>query len=368
MSIIGTLFRVSLFGESHGIGVGTIVEGCPSGLSLNKEDIERELAKRRPGYSQFVSKRKERDEVLIFSGIYRGRTTGAPICMYILNKDVDSSPYLENLHKPRPGHADYPAWVKYGGFNDPRGGGIFSGRLTAGIVMAGAVAKKLLGLFGIRVVGWITQIGRVKASISSLGEIQVKYSDLCCPDPKAAKKMKDVLMKAMKDGDSVGGVVEVVAQGVPPGVGEPFFDTLEGDIAKALFAIPGVKGVEFGAGFYSASMKGSEYVGSLLLDGDKVVIRPDYSGGIQGGISNGMPLICKVAFHPPTSIGRAQLTVDLKEMKPCEISIKGRHDPCIAIRAVPVVESCLAIVLVDHMLRAGKIPRVLGEENESGRS
>jgi len=359
MSVIGTLFKVSLFGESHGVGVGTVIEGCPAGLPLNKEDVERELVRRRPGFSRFVSKRKEKDEVLIFSGVYRGKTTGAPICMYVLNEDVNSSYYLELLHKPRPGHADYPAWVKYRGFNDPRGGGMFSGRLTAGIVMAGAVAKKLLGLFGIRISGWIAQVGGVKLRVPSHEEIAAEHSALFCPETESVK-IEEAIREAIRENDSLGGIVEAVAKGVPPGIGEPLFDTLEGDIAKALFAIPGVKGVEFGAGFSSASMKGSEYVGSLLFDGKKVILRPDNSGGIQGGISNGMPITCRVAFHPPTSIERPQLTIDLREMKPCKIVVRGRHDPCIAIRAVPIVESCLAIVLADHMLRAGKIPRVLG--------
>lgn len=358
----GKTLVLTCFGESHGKCVGAVVDGCPAGLPISEREIQAELEKRRPGFADVSTTRREEDVVKILSGVYNGFTTGAPICMIVMNRDVDSRPYELIRNKPRPGHADYTAHIRYGGFNDFRGGGRFSGRITAAYVMAGAIAKKLLRTINVEVLAHTVQIGKVKLSK------EVSYDDLRhnvymnpvrCADSETASSMRDEILEASAARDSVGGIIEGLAPNVPAGLGDPIFDSLDSDIAKMLFNIPAVKGVEFGAGFKSALMKGSENNDPYVLKEGKVVTLTNNAGGILGGISTGMPIVVRVAFKPTSSIPKKQRTVDLNQMKEAEIEFVGRHDPCIVPRAVPVVESCLAFVLADHSMKAGKIPRIL---------
>lgn len=359
---IGKALVFTCFGESHGSCVGAIIDGCPAGLPLSESYIQAELDKRRPGLTEISSPRKEDDKVEILSGVYRGYTTGAPICMVVRNRDIDLKPYEMVIVKPRPGHADYTARVKYGGFNDPRGGGRFSGRMTVAYVMAGAVAKRILSLIGVEVLAHTVQIGSVMI------EDEVPYDEIRrnvysnpvrCAVPELANRMLEEILSAAKDGDSVGGVVEGIVLNAPAGLGEPIFDSLDADIAKILFNIPAVKGVEFGAGFKIASMRGSEANDQYAIINGKILTLTNNAGGIIGGISNGMPIKVRVAFKPTPSISKRQKTVNLEKMSEEEIEVAGRHDPCIVPRAVPVVEACLAFVIADHLLRAGLIPRVI---------
>ncbi len=357
----GKLFTITSFGESHGRCVGVTIDGCLAGLPLTEEDIQREVDKRRPGASIAATTRVEEDKVEILSGIFNGRTTGAPICLLIWNKDIDSSEYEKRRFLPRPGHADYTAFVKYGGFNDFRGGGRFSGRVTATFVMAGAVAKKLLNRVGIEVLAHTIEIGGVKAQIKGPDEIRrnVEKNPLRCADLEATKEMERVIERAREEGDSVGGAIEGIALNVPVGLGEPIFDTLEGDLAKAIFAIPAVKGVEFGSGFSVTGKRGSENNDPFTIKDGKIVTVTNNAGGILGGISNGMPIVVRVAIKPTSSIARSQETVDMKRMQSASLEVKGRHDACIVPRAVPVVESMMAVTLCDFAMRAGFIPEVL---------
>ncbi len=355
----GKLFTITSFGESHGRCVGVTIDGCPAGLPLNEEDIQREVNKRKPT-SPIATTRAEEEKVEILSGIFNGRTTGAPICLLIWNKDIDSSEYEKKRFLPRPGHADYTALIKYGGFNDFRGGGRFSGRITATFVMAGAVAKKLLNLIGIEVLAHTIEIGGIKAKPKGFDEIRgnVEKNPLKCADPDAAKEMLQVVEKAREEGDSIGGIIESTALNVPVGLGEPAFDTLEGDLAKALFAIPAVKGVEFGSGFSAAGKRGSENNDPFTIKDGKVVTVTNNAGGILGGISNGMPIVVRAAIKPTPSIARSQETVDMKKMQSASLEVRGRHDTCIVPRAVPAVEAMIAITLCDFAMRAGLIPEV----------
>lgn len=359
---IGKAFILTCFGESHGACVGAVIDGCPAGLPLKEEDIQVDLDKRKPGLTAISTPRFEEDKVEIISGVYRGYTTGAPLCMIIRNRDVNSAPYETVNIKPRPGHADYTARVKYGGYNDPRGGGRFSGRITAAYVMAGAVAKKILRLLGVEILAHTVQIGKVKV------EREVSYDDIRrnvyanpvrCAIPEIAERMVEEILKASREGDSVGGIVEAIALNVPAGLGEPIFDSIDSDIAKMLFNIPAVKGVEFGAGFQATSMRGSEANDQYAIRNGKVITLTNNAGGVLGGISSGMPIIVRVAFKPVPSISKRQRTVNLETMSEEYIEFAGRHDPCVVPRAVPVVESCLAFVLADHAIRSGIIPRVI---------
>ena len=362
---IGKEFVVTCFGESHGRCVGAVIDGCPAGLPLNEEDIQKELDKRLPKKEEIVSARREEDTVEILSGIYEGFTTGAPICVLVWNKEVISDDYDAIRHTPRPGHADYPARIKYLGFNDHRGGGRFSGRITVAFVMAGAIAKKLLELAGIEVLAYATEIGGVKMrSTQSLEDIREKTygSSVRCPDPKVAEKMEETILKAKKMGDSVGGIVECVASNVLAGVGEPIFDSLDAELAKMLFDIPAVKGVEFGVGFEAARLKGSENNDSYVIRDGEIEAVTNNAGGVLGGLSSGMPIMVRVAVKPTPSISKEQKTVDMLNMADTTVHVKGRHDSCIVPKAVPVVEASVAMVLVDQLLRAGLIPKVLGVE------
>lgn len=365
-NVLGERFMMITFGESHGKCIGVVVDGCPAGLPLEEHYIQSKLDLRRPGQSIVTTQRREEDKVEILSGVFNGYTTGAPICMLIWNKDIDSKAYDMIKSKPRPGHADYPAYIKYKGFNDYRGGGRFSGRLTAAFVMAGAVAERLLKYtLGIEILAYTKEIGGISMNNNiSLDDIRARrYSnEVRCPDSSAAMLMKESILKARQEGDSLGGVIECIALNMPIGLGEPIFGALESDISRALFAIPAVKGVEFGSGFDAARLKGSEHNDPYTLKDGKVVTLTNNAGGILGGLSNGMPLVVRVAFKPASSIAKPQSTINIESMSSSEIIVPGRHDPCVVPRAVPVVESMVAVVLADHAIRAGMIPPVLGYE------
>ncbi len=358
---LGKEFTITSFGESHGTCVGIVVDGCPAGLSISIEDIQREVDKRKPGTSIAATRRAEEDRVEILSGIFNGKTTGAPVCMLVRNKDTDSRQYEETRFLPRPGHADYTAFVKYGGFNDFRGGGRFSGRITAGLVMAGALAKRVLQTVGIEVLAHTVEIGGIKARPKTLEETRenVEKNPFKCADLEAVEPMTRAIEEARKEGDSLGGIVEGLALGVPAGLGEPVFDTLDGELARALFAIPAVKGVEFGAGFSVAAMKGSQNNDPFTIESGSIVTTTNHAGGVLGGISSGMPIVVRVAIKPTPSIARKQDTVNLLETQKASLTVGGRHDICVVPRAVAVVESMMAITLCDFALRAELIPRVI---------
>ncbi len=363
---LGRQFTITCFGESHGRCVGIVIDGCPAGLPLTEDDIQREVDRRRPGRGPASTARSEADRVEVLSGVYDGHTTGAPICLLTWNQDVDSSQYLKNRFLPRPGHADFTAFAKYGGFNDFRGGGRFSGRITAAFVMAGAVAQKVLALKSIRILAHTVEIGGIEAAPSPIEEVggRSEADALRCADPEAAAEMLAAIEQARVDGDSLGGIIEGVALNVPAGLGEPVFDTLEGDLAKAMFAIPAVKGVEFGSGFAAARKRGSENNDPFTIRDGRTETLSNNAGGILGGISTGMPLVMRVAVKPTPSIAADQQTVDVERMEPATLSIRGRHDACIVPRAVPVVEAMMAVSLCDFALRAGVIRPVLGATPE----
>jgi len=368
---IGKEFVVTCFGESHGRCIGAIIDGCPAGLPLTEEEIQKELDKRLPKNEEIVSARREKDTVELLSGIYEGFTTGAPICVLVWNTEVISDDYDTIKHTPRPGHADYPVRIKYLGFNDHRGGGRFSGRLTVAFVMAGAIAKKLLQLAGIQVLAYSTEIGGIKMNVTpSIETIKANTyeSSVRCPDSKVAMKMEEAILKAKNEGDSVGGIVECVAFNVLVGIGEPLFDSLDAELAKMLFDVPAVKGVEFGVGFEAAQLKGSENNDSYIMRNGDIEATTNNAGGILGGLSSGMPVVVRVAVKPTPSISKEQNTVNLLNMIDTTVQVKGRHDPCIVPKAVPVIEASVAIVLLDQLLRAGLIPKVLGVETVGAHS
>jgi chorismate synthase len=366
---IGKAFVITTFGESHGRCVGVVIDGCPAGLPLSEKDVQAELDKRIPKKPEITSGRIERDIVEILSGVLEGHTTGAPICMMVWNKEAVPSEYDIIKDLPRPGHADYTAYIKYGGFNDYRGGGRFSGRITVSFVMAGAVAKKLLWLFGVEVLAYTKAIGGIEMketpALEKIREETYK-NPVRCPNPVYAEAMEKAIVEARKEGDSLGGIVECIALNVPAGVGEPVFDALDADIAKAIFAVPAVKGVEFGAGFKAAAMKGSENNDPYAIRDGKVVTLTNNAGGVLGGLSNGMPIVIRATIKPTPSIAKKQKTINLAELKEATLQVKGRHDPCIVPKAVPAIESMVAIVLADHMIRAGIIPRVLDGKRSVG--
>jgi chorismate synthase len=356
---LGKLFTITSFGESHGRCIGTTIDGCPAGLPVSEEDIQREVDKRKPT-SPIATTRAEEEKVEILSGVFNGITTGAPITLLIWNKDVDSSEYEKMRFRLRPGHADYTAFMKYGGFNDFRGGGRFSGRITATFVMAGAIAKKLLDRISVEVLAHTVEIGGIKTKPGEFDEIrQVDQNPLKCADAEAAKEMLKAIEKAKAEGDSVGGIIEGIALNVPVGLGEPVFAALDEELAKALFAIPAVKGVEFGSGFAAARKRGSENNDPFTIKDGKIVTVTNNAGGILGGISNGMPIVVRVAVKPTPSIARKQETVNIKTMESASLEVRGRHDACIVPRAVPAVEAMMAVTLCDFAMRAGLIPRVI---------
>jgi len=357
----GTQFVVTSFGESHGRCVGVVIDGCPAGLPIGLDEIQTEVDRRKPQHSAGGTGRREEDKVEVLSGILNGTSTGAPICLLAWNKDADPGAYRDVVSTPRPGHADYTAFLKYGKYNDFRGGGRFSGRITAGFVMAGAVARKLLSLHGVEIIAHTLQIGEIKASPhpADITRSKIDRSTVRCADPAAAQKMIKLIQTVQKEADSIGGIVEVQALNVPGGLGEPIFDTLEGELSKAFFAIPAARGVEFGAGFGAAAMRGSHHNDLFSMKNRKLVTLTNHAGGVSGGLSNGMPIIARVAFKPTASIGKSQKTVNLETGKRIDLSVKGRHDSCIVPRAVPVVEAMMAVVLCDFAQRAGLIGRII---------
>ncbi len=329
MNSFGRIFRITLYGESHGDEVGVIIDGCPAGIGLDARDLEKDLGRRRPG-APGTTGRRELDLPLIRSGLFRGKTTGAPLTIGLANTDARPADYAGMEDLPRPGHADLTARLKYGGFNDPRGGGHFSGRLTAPLVAAGVVAKKILAP------------AFVAASLVEAG---------------GSSSIEEAVRAAALEDDSVGGLVECRVSGLPPGLGEPFFDSVESLIGHLVFAVPGVRGVEFGAGFLSAAMRGSAS-NDVFIDAAGRT-KTNHAGGVNGGISNGNELLFRVAVKPASSIGRKQKTIDFRTGRPRTIKIGGRHDACIALRAPVVIEAAAAVVLADLLIIEQKRPRIV---------
>ncbi len=360
MNTYGSAYRVSLFGSSHGPFVGATVEGCPPGERISEKAIQAELDRRSPGKSSVSTPRVERDKLEIVSGLLDGRTTDGPMVGLVKNKDFDSSAYDAFVRVPRPGHADYTAACKHGGAHDHRGGGQFSGRMTVGLVFAGAVARQVLSRHKVRLLAQTVQVGDVtldKDIPFSAAEKLARANAVGCADRAVADRMRDEIVRAHEEKDSVGGVVRCTVLGVPCGVGEPFFESVESEMAGMMFSIPGVKGVEFGSGFRSASMRGSENNDEYTVKGDRIVTKTNNAGGVLGGISTGMAIDFRVAFKPTSSIARPQMSVDMESKKPVELIVKGRHDPCIVPRAVPVVENSAACVILDLMLQGGFVRR-----------
>lgn len=356
MNEFGTKYRVGIFGSSHGPCVGAKVDGCPPGSKVSEAVIQVELDRRSPGKGALTTPRAERDRLELISGVVDGKATGATIVGLVRNKDVDSSAYDSFRRVPRPGHADYPAMVKYKGHHDHRGGGQFSGRMTAGLVIAGAIARQVLDKKDVRLLAQTIQIGSVRMDKElpfGIAEKVARANPVGCADRDAAELMKDEIVRAHEERDSVGGVVRCTVLGVPAGVGEPFFDSVESAMSAMMFSIPGVKGVEFGSGFRAASMRGSEHNDPYTVRNGRIVTKTNNAGGILGGLSTGMPIDFKVAFKPTSSIARAQMSVDVVKKSPVELEVKGRHDPCIVPRAVPVVENSAASVILDLMLQGG---------------
>ena len=349
----GHSFRITTWGESHGKAVGVVVDGVPAGLELSEEDVQKDLNRRRPGQNEVSTPRSESDTVEILSGVFEGRTTGMPISMLVRNKNANPNAYDYIRDIPRPGHADLFYLEKYG-IRDHRGGGRSSGRETIGRVAAGAIARKLVSKAGIDVVAHVLELGGVRASPVSLEEIHknVDVTPVRCADLAAAEQMLERVRMAREEGDSIGGIVEIISTGVPRGLGEPVFRKLVAEIAAALMGIGAVKGVEIGAGFECAGMKGSQMNDAFVLKDGNVVQETNNAGGIIGGISTGMPVICRIAVKPTPSISKTQKSVDLSNMEEVDIEIQGRHDPTIPPRMVPVAESMVAIVIADHMIRS----------------
>jgi chorismate synthase len=349
----GSVFKITTWGESHGKAIGVVIDGCPAGLDLCDEDIHKELALRQPGKSPYTSPRSEPDSAEIYSGTFEGKTTGAPIAIIIHNQDADSSKYEPIKEMLRPGHANFTYLEKYGIF-DYRGGGRASGRETACRVAAGAVAKKLLKKHAIDVIAYVKEIGSIAAQIPDLKDLAglKSSSPIFCPDPKASIAMQRMLEEVKMEGDSLGGIIECVAPFLPIGLGDPVYEKLEANLARAMLSIPATKGFEYGSGFAAARMKGSVHNDGFTTDAQgKVIPSTNFAGGTLGGISTGQPLTFRVAFKPPSSIMKPQQTVDIHGVKKIfQLPEGSRHDPCIAIRAVPVVEAMAALVLADALL------------------
>ena len=350
-SVLGTLFRISTFGESHGVGVGVVVDGCPPRVPVTEDLIQTELDRRRPGQSRITTQRKEADSVEILSGVLDGLSLGTPIALLVRNADQRSRDYDEMATKYRPSHADFAYDQKYG-IRAVSGGGRASARETIGRVAAGAIAQQILRSYGVEIVAYVTAVQSLSASISAenVTREQVDSNIVRCPDSVTAEAMISLIEQVRKDGDSIGGVVECVARGVPTGWGEPVFDKLEADLGKAMLSLPACKGFEVGSGFAMTQRRGSEVNDHFRNVDGKVVTTTNHSGGIQGGISNGMPIVVRCAFKPVATVMMSQPTVD-SNGEETTLSGKGRHDPCVVPRAVPMVEAMMALTLVDHALR-----------------
>lgn len=351
----GRNIKFSIFGESHGKAVGITIDGLKPGIGLDLDYIKKEMDRRAPGRNALSTQRQEADSFDILSGLFNGRTTGTPLCAIIRNSDQHSKDYEKTKSLMRPSHADYTGRVKYMAFNDYRGGGHFSGRLTAPLVFAGAVCRQILEAQGISIGSHIRSIGSIEDIGFSLTEtdkdtlLSLRDKPFPVLDEKAGEAMQKEILAAREDKDSVGGVIEAAAVNLPAGIGEPFFDSLESTLAHILFSVPGVKGLEFGAGFGIAGMRGSEANDECCVKDGKVTAYSNNNGGILGGITNGMPLIFRVAMKPTPSIGKPQRTINIDSMKNETIEITGRHDPCIVARAVPVIEAVTAMALLDNI-------------------
>ena len=348
----GKMFRITTWGESHGDAVGVVVDGCPPLIEIDIADIQRELARRRPGQSRITTQRRESDEAQILSGVFEGKTLGTPISIGVWNADQRSKDYEHMRTKFRPSHADYTYQVKYG-IRNWKGGGRASARETIGRVAAGAIAKKILAQeFGVEIVGYVKQVSDMVADVDpeTVSMADVESTIVRCPDPDIAERMIERIDEARKAGDTLGGVVEAVARNVPPGLGEPVFDKLEAELGRGVLSLPACKGFEVGSGFGGITMTGSTHNDPFYNDAGRIRTRTNYSGGIQGGISNGESIVIRAAFKPVATIMMPQETVD-EDGNPTELSGRGRHDPCVLPRAVPMVEAMMALVLVDHALR-----------------
>lgn len=352
-SLFGEVFRISTWGESHGGGVGVVIDGCPPRLPLTEADIQPDLDRRRPGQSDIVTPRKEEDTCKILSGVFQGQTLGTPISILVPNTDARPSAYSEMETMFRPSHADFTYQTKYG-IRNWEGGGRSSARETIGRVAAGAVAKKILRTLhpGLEILAYVTAIHDLTASVdpATVTADAIEANIVRCPDPAAAAQMIDRIKQVRSEGDSVGGLLECVARGVPAGLGEPVFDKLEADLAKAMLSLPATKGFEIGSGFSGAKLKGSEHNDAFRMENGRVRTATNLSGGIQGGISNGEPIFFRVAFKPTATIAKSQQTVTVGGEN-AELAARGRHDPCVLPRAVPMVEAMTALVLCDHLLR-----------------
>jgi chorismate synthase len=353
----GQLFRVTTFGESHGGGIGVVIDGCPPRIEISEAEIQRELDRRRPGQSKLTTQRKEEDRCELLSGVFEGRTLGTPMAILVRNKDARPEDYSEIARKFRPSHADYTYEAKYG-IRNWQGGGRASARETIGRVAAGAIAKKTLSALyaDFELVAYVTQIHEVTAKIdrSTVTMNDVEKNVVRCPDGAAAKKMISLVEQIRDAGDSVGGVIECVARGIPPGLGEPVFDKLEADLAKAMLSIPAAKAFEIGSGSAATRMQGSQHNDAFEIRAGRIRTVTNNSGGVQGGISNGEDIYFRVAFKPPATIALKQKTITtLKEQT--EVAARGRHDPCVLPRAVPIVEAMAALVLCDHALRQNAV-------------
>lgn len=346
----GRIFRISTFGESHGLGLGVIIEGCPAGLPIDEDFIREEMQRRKPGQSKITTQRKEEDEFQILSGVFEGKSTGTPIGLVIMNTDQKSKDYSHIADKFRPSHADFTYFEKYG-IRDYRGGGRSSARETAARVAAGAIAKLFLRHYGITVQAFVSQVGDLKLgkSYQELDLAKTEDNIVRCPDPETADRMIELIDQVRKDRDTIGGIVSCVVKGTPVGLGEPVFDRLHADLGKAMLSINAVKGFEYGSGFEGVKMRGSQHNDAFYQEGDRVRTRSNHSGGIQGGISNGEDIYFNVAFKPVATIMQDQESVN-ESGESVVVSGKGRHDPCVVPRAVPIVEAMAALVLADHLL------------------
>jgi chorismate synthase len=352
-SQFGHLFRISTWGESHGGGVGVVVDGCPPRLALCEADIQTDLDRRRPGQSEIVTPRDEADTCQILSGVFEGRTLGTPIAVNVFNKDARPEAYREMEHAFRPSHADYTYQAKYG-IRNWQGGGRSSARETIGRVAAAAIGKKVLASLcpGLEVIAYVRSIQNIQAEVDPLTVqfAQVEANMVRCPDAAVAARMIDHIKAVRSEGDSVGGIVECVVRGVPPGLGEPAFDRLEADLAKGVLSLPATKGFEIGSGFQGTTLRGSEHNDTFFMEQGRVRTRTNRSGGVQGGISNGEAIIFRVAFKPTATIFQTQATVS-PSGEDVELKARGRHDACVLPRAVPMVEAMTVLVLTDHALR-----------------
>lgn len=365
-NVWGNQIKLSIFGESHGPGIGIVIDGLPAGFELKIQEIERQMKRRAPGNNPFSTPRKEQDRVEILSGVFHGKTTGAPLCGMIRNEDTRSHDYTREY--PRPGSADLTAMMKFNGFQDYRGGGHFSGRLTAPLTFAGSVARQILEAMGVVIAAHIKQIGEIEDSTFSEFTFDafsaLSHSDFPVLNPSVRDEMKTAIENAKEEKDSVGGILECAAIGLPGGIGSPFFESMESRISSMMFSIPAVKGIEFGSGFALASMRGSQANDEIYWENGTFATKTNHNGGINGGITNGMPLVFRVVVKPTASIGKPQTTVNLSTFESEEFVIQGRHDPSIVPRSAVVIESALALCLLDAL--AGQQIQIEHEVSHEG--